>query len=121
MKQYDELANYKIPLANSPEFAMTVAKSIINPVTGDSICYTFRPRLRFYSQGEHKFSAVAECVYEINLNPQIYNIGTLHTICEEAHNWFVSEVNKKAKCILIGGAYNPNEIHQTLLEALTTK
>lgn len=94
-----------------PQPQIQVLRSILDPVTKDSVCYTIRNKLI-----NNNKSAVGECIYQLKINTRYYNIDTLHLICEDAHNWFAGELNKILGLPLMRDPYNREEMQKDLTE-----
>ena len=90
-----------------------IARSILNPITKDSVCYIIRPKIE-----NNNKSAVGECVYELKINVDTYNIETIHNICEDAYNWFMTEINTRLKTPIFRDPYLKSDMNDILEELL---
>ncbi len=96
-------------LLGRPQPQIQVLRSILNPITKNSVCYTVRNKLI-----NNNKSAVGECIYELKINTPYYNVEALHLICEDAYNWFAAEFNKILGVPIIHQPYDRNEMDKDL-------
>lgn len=106
---------FKTPMdiIGSPEQTMTIAKSIVNPITGDSVCYTMRPKVTNPLTNK---SAVAERVYEIKLNSSEHTIETIHSWGENEEIWLLMQINKIIKAPILQPRYDRSKMDKIVRE-----